>query len=303
MADKSPGAAWVKKGNSWVKPPEPNDGFPHSWSDDLGWQASVMNLGGNTGSDSGWTAAMKASFDVSGLGIPGHATGSMTGDQIYQAFNAIAHSKNIKSWLAIRAILKDTVPGYTAKDLKYNWTSQDSNALKQKLSELHNASVSLGDKSTFKTYLVDQHTLATKSGINFATINAKTTKAPSLVSVPATPDLMKAANDAFTTTLGRAASPEEQAAFSKDFQSLVSQYASGKSKTTPAEFSPAPTQPTMGNPTPQVATPITLPAGQVMEPPNANVAAANYAAQQNPVNAHAQAAADGLQAFLGMLKG
>lgn len=282
----------VKTGNSAV--------------DNLGSNFPTLPTGGGT-TDSNWAAAAKASYDVTGLGLPNTPkNGQMTGDQIYQAINAMAATNN-KNWGGIRDILKNTIPGYTAKDLRLNWTNQDVTAVRSFITTLHNVNTTMpSNQMSVAGFLNTTATNAKKSGVSFSTINSTQTTTP-VISVPAQADLTSAAQTAFATTLGRSASPAEAADFAKKYQDLVLSYGNAKVDAKKAAAFNAPANPIQFEQTGQTASkPIKstqLGINAVEAPPTASIAAANYAAQQNPTEASAQAAADGLSQFMSMLKG
>jgi hypothetical protein len=263
-------------------------------------------LPGSGSTDSNWAAAAKASYDVTGLGLPNTpANGQMTGDQIYQAFNAMAAS-NDKNWSGIRDILKNTIPGYTAKDLKLNWTNQDVTATRDFITTLHNYNVTYPTKQMGITaFLNTTAKQAQKSGVSFNTLNSTQTTAP-IITLPSQADLADTAQKAFATTLGRSASPAEVEDFAKKYQDLVLSYGNAKVDAKKNAAFNAPANPIQFDQTGQTPQPIVNPVAAtnaIEQPPTASLAAANYAAKQNPTEASAQAAADGLNQFMSMLKG
>ena len=277
------------------------------------FQAPPGGLGGS-GSDSTWAAARVDKFNVTGLGIPGHPSGFMTGDEIYQAVNALATNRKLdpsgRIWSGIRNQLISTT-NYTVKDLSYNWVPKDGIALKNVLTNLHNNNKANPDSiQTVSDALIGYKNNTNKNGLG-ATNNA--IKAP--VSVPATADLVKAAAASASTVLNRTVTADEAKMFAKQYQDMVLNYENAKKGAKGESSFAAPAQPIQFQPEGQPAQPgaiapngatpktISTSSGALMEPPTASTAAENFLANQNPVEASAAAAAAGLGQFLTMLKG
>lgn len=298
---KQPGAAWVQvKGqkNQWTKPPQPTNapaGSQLTWDDNGGWMIAPQSLSG-TGEGVSWAAASKDTYDVSGL-IPG-AKAPMTGVQVLQDLQAMAYN-NDPSWVAIRDKLKNTIPGYSAKDLKLNWTKQDQYAVSELLTNLHNINKGSTQVTPVATFLQNTYDSYKKSGVSYSTINAVSTQPPV---VPATSDLADTALTAFQKKLGRAPSQQEANDFSKKFQDLVMSYSAGKKSPATQEMFTSPVQPIQmeGAPAAPVTTSKT---GALQQAPTPSTAAEGYAATQNKTEASAKAAVDNLDQFMNMLKG
>ena len=272
------------------------------------------NLGGSDASNSTWTAAAKDTYDVTGLMIPGHLTGTMTGDQLYQALNAMAVNKKLDpsgTWSAVRKVLVKSVQGYNANNLKVNWSTQDVKAVKNFITSLHNNnSTDPTNKMSFTTAMVNLSGTASAKGTGIATAGLTTP-----ATVPATADLTSVAQTAFSKTLGRSASPQEAAQFAKQFQDMVLSYDNSKKSAKGEASFAAPTNPIQFQQNGQEAQPtgvsangssaqkVSTTTGGLQTPPSADIAATNFAANLNPTEASAQAAADGLGQFLTMLKG
>ena len=149
----------------------------------------ASSIGGGQQQKSGWTGAAAARFSTGGF-IPGKP--SMTGDEVLQAFNALA-ADNSPTWSTFRNVLKNTIPGYNLKDLKSNWTSQDVSAIKNFLVTLNNRNTTFKgtDKGTLNILAFANQTLANakKTGSSFSTLNSTSTTTP-LIPIPSTADLM-----------------------------------------------------------------------------------------------------------------
>ena len=264
-------------------------------------------LGGGNQQKSGWTGAAAATFSTGGF-IPGKP--SMTGDEVLQAFNALA-ADNSPTWSTFRDVLKNTIPGYNLKDLKSNWTSQDVSAIKNFLVTLNNRNTTFQgtDKGTLNIVAFANQTLANakKTGSSFSTLNSTSTTTP-LIPIPSTADLMGDATTAFTKKLGRTPTQAEATDFAKKYQDLVLSYGNAKVSAKKNAAFEAPAQPIsfQQQGTPASATMVKNPVAAtnaIMQPPTSSTAAENFATRKSPTEASAQAAADGLNQFLTMLKG
>jgi hypothetical protein len=314
MTPQSPGKAWVQdKNKQWVKPPEPTDGFNYTWDDNAGWKIAIQGIGGS-GSDSTWAAARADKFDVTGLGIPGHSSGTMTGDEIYQAINALATNRKLdpsgRIWSGIRSTLVATTH-YTIDDLNHNWVTKDKIALQNVLISLHNNNkINPTATQTISDFLIGYKNNTNKNGLGATNNSIKTP-----VSVPATADLVKAASASASTVLNRTVTPDEAKMFAKQYQDMVLNYENAKKGAKGESSFAAPAQPIQFQPEGQPAQPgaiapngatpktISTSSGALMQPPIPSTAAENFLANQNPVEASAAAAAAGLGQFLTMLKG
>ena len=269
------------------------------------------NIGGGGTTDSNWKAAANSTFDVNGLGLPNTPKdGLMTGDQIYQALNAMA-ANNDKAWGSIRNALQRAVfAAYPKAQGHLNWSTGDVNSIRTMLTDLHNINKTYPDKvQSVVGFLNSAVKNAKSSGLSFSTTNAVTTTTP--VIVPAQADLTDSAQTAFAKVLGRSASPEEAADFAKKYQDLVASYGTSKydakkSKQftqpgNPIQFAQTGQTPAdiSGKAVPQIQNNVPV----IEQPPSIATAASNYASQNNPAEASAQEAADGLNQFMSMLKG
>ena len=137
------------------------------------FQTPPGGLGGS-GSDSTWAAARVDKFNVTGLGIPGHPSGFMTGDEIYQAINALATNRKLdpsgRIWGGIRNQLISTI-NYTIKDLSNNWVPKDEIALKNVLTSLHNNNKANPDSiQTVSDALIGYKVIQIKMGLVLLTM-------------------------------------------------------------------------------------------------------------------------------------
>ena len=268
---------------------------------------NIDNGGGNQ--QSGWTGAAAATFSTGGI-VKGYDK-PMTGDQLLQAFETMAHD-NDPQWSSFRNMLINTIPGYNLKDLKSNWSSQDTTAVKQFLTTLNNYNTT---KKMLKqptldvqAFAVQNLTNAKKTGTSFSTLNATSTTATPLIPVPATADLADVANKAFTTTLGRTPTAAESSDFAKKYQDLVLSYGNAKVSAKKNAAFEAKAQPVQFQEqgTPVAATTVKNPVAAtnaIMEPPTVSTAASNYASNVNPVEAGANSLAGTVNNILSILKG
>lgn len=254
-----------------------------------------------------WAATQQASVDTTGLNIPG-MTGMQTYAQLFQAIesDALHGSSGGKLWGRIRPILIAQAQNYTKKELATKgWLEKDTSGLRAFLTGLHNTNAI--SKTAPLTALSWIEQKANDVGtVGKTSFTAKPAPAP-IVPVSATSDLTAAAQSAFATTLGRSASPQEAATFAKAFQDAQNNFGQAKNDARKQNVFNPPAQPINFAQSGQA--PIKPPASAstdttgIMAPPTPTVAAANFAARTNSTNASAQAAADGLGQFLGMLKG
>lgn len=305
---------------STTKSPLANGGKPGKTAPTVGsGEPDTSNLfgGGNTppalpGSTSGdatsWTAASKASFDTTGLGIPG-LTGPQTGAQIFAAIESAATTNSDKGalWGSLRPLVA-VGQGYTKKDSSVSWSSKDVTAVKDYIARINNYNtVHPNAPVSIAGYMsLDKQSLQTSGTSLSLTANTLTTT-PNVI--PASADLASAAQQAFATTLGRSASPSEVADFTKKYQALVASYGTAKDMAKASMPFNAPSTPiqfeggAQAGSTPAPISSTTSGVNNVISPPTAAIAASNYAAEQNPTEASAQAASDGLNQFMSMLKG
>lgn len=262
--------------------------------------------GTSSGDPTGWATAQKASIDTTGMGIP-KMTGYQTGAQIFAAIESMAktNSDHGKVWGKFRQVVA-AGRGYSNKDTNVTWSTKDVIAVKSYLTNVNNYNtVNPSNPVSLAGYVnldVNSHQ---SSGLSLSSSTNTKTTTP-VVSVPAQADLTAAAQTAFAQTLGRSASPAEAADFAKKYQDLVLSYGNAKVDAKKAAAFNAPANPIQFDQTGQAPTAIkSTQAGinAVEAPPTASIAASNYAAQQNPTAASAQAAADGLSQFMSMLKG
>ena len=249
-----------------------------------------------------WAAASAATYDTTGMNIPGYPT-QATGEQIRNAIQQLAINNKDNGKIAgpIRQILQNYAGNYTNKEKHLAWTSKDNSSLESWLGQLNgnnaanpSAPMSL---AAWKT--------SWQANPNYSNTNAVTTTP---YSIPAQPDLTAAAQTAFSSVLGRSASPQEAADFAKIYQELVQSYDSAKSNAKAGNAFAAPSTPIQFAESGQTPASTALPSDPsastgLEAPPTPSVAASNFAAQTNPTQASAQSAADGLEQFLSMLKG
>jgi len=275
---------------------------------DNGGDTGFTNLGGSGQQQSGWSGAAAATFDLGGI-IPGYNK-SMTGDQLLQALQTLAHDNSPK-WTSFRNVLTNTQKGYTLSDLKSNWTNQDVTAVKDFLVTLnnYNSTNKLLNKPSVNVnnFAVQTLTDAKKTGISFSTLNATKTVTP-VIPIPATADLAGDATTAFSKKLGRLPTPAESADFAKKYQDLVLSYGNNKVSAKANSAFEAPAQPIQFQQpgTSAAATKVKNPVAAtnaIMQPPSSSVAAENYATNKNATEAGANALAGTVNNILSILKG
>lgn len=288
--------------------------------------ANIPTVGGNKDPFT-WTATRADTINVDGLGLSKKV---LTGDQAFAEIEKMAY-QNPTQWAKIKLTLANMLAyndgnTYTkathAKAYNTNspWSKADAQALQWALTQYHNINYSgapatpsaasptglTGTAQTKPTFLSFAATTATKvKSTGYSTSTAASV--PPLVPVHASADLTSAAQTAFAQTLGRSATPQEAQAFAKAFQDLENSYGQAKNDAKKQSVFSAPAQPIKFQQTGQSAIPaqnnVSTDQGALPVPPTPAIAAANFAAQTNPANASAQAAADGLGQFLSMLKG
>lgn len=268
--------------------------------------APPPDLGGGVTKDpTKWAATGSAIFDTTGMNIPGYPT-SATGEQIANAIQALAYSNKDHGQVVgpIRQLLQNYAGNYTKNEKHLIWTSKDNLTLKDYLGQLH--ANNLINPTTPLSLAAWNSRI--QSNPNYGVTNSVTTKPAAPIVVPAQADLTNAAQTAFASVLGRSASPKEAADFAQKYQTLIESYGTAKQDVKKGNEFDAPANPIkfaqMGqNPSNTIlpSTPDTNTA--IQAPPNATVAASNFAARQNPTAASAQAASDGLNQFMSMLKG
>jgi hypothetical protein len=254
---------------------------------------SFTDLGNNSkkGSDAVWDSARKATFDLTGLGIPGHTTGMVTGDQLLQIVQSAAQQNKSGFWGGLRAQLSKIHP-YTKRDQGFNWTNTDTAAVEQWLTTVHNNNVSNPTTPmTPASFLKVAVPGAVKSGVVYnITNNILTPPAP--IRAPATADLDAVAQKAFRDTLGRPPTAQESPLFSKQFQDLAlsignSKNASRRQSSFAPVADPASLSPVGQSPAP-VAGKVAKTADTLQDLPNASVAATNFARNTAPAEAGAE---------------
>ena len=271
---------------------------------------SVDFHSGNNLDPHSWNKVVSGStFNMSKFPIPTlSALGTQaTGEQILQAFSKMVY-QDPKTWQNIRPTLLALGGGTMSKKPK-PWTPGDETAIENWLGQLHYNSIDLtpGNKTVpTPPDVMTAFTSGMKNVKTFGVVGSKVSASP-LVSVPASADLTKIAQSAFSTTLGRSASPQEAAAFAKAYQDTVNTYGQSKNDAKKQSAFNPPEQPIAFQQSGQKNAPIVNSAPTdttaIMSPPSASTAASNFAARTNPTQASAQAAADGLGQFLSMLKG
>ena len=266
-----------------------------------------VDLGGSTGDPTSWKIASAAKYDTTGMMIPG-MTGPQTGQAIKDAINQLAISGKDKGQVVgpLRQILIKFAGTYTTKETRLAWTSKDNQVLQEWLGLLnaHNTVNPTAPQSLTSWQSLYQGSSNPRSTTSLATNPVST----SAYAIPAQPDLTAAAQTAFSSVLGRSASPQEAADFAKKYQELVQSYDSAKADAKAGNSFNAPSTPIQfaqsGQTPADTAVPADPTASTGLEaPPTPSIAASNFAAQSNPTQASAQAAADGLGQFLTMLKG
>ncbi len=240
-----------------------------------------------------WEAVRQQKFDVTGLNIPGHATGTMTGDQVLQALDALAN-KDPQSWAKLRPNLYNSFPQYyNSKNIRVNWSQGDISAIKMTLTGIASTDTVYGTVTPVASLLTSK---AISNKVNGTAFSNAVTKP--VVPLPAAADLTQTAQDAFSKVLGRQATPQEADSFAKQFQDLVLSYGQAKVDAKHQKAFSAPANPTgivdptaMGAATPTPTAPAVT---AIEQPPTASVAAENFAAGLHPDDAKAQALSDAL---------
>lgn len=265
--------------------------------------------GGTTTSSkdpTGWPATSQAKFDTTGMNIPG-MTGVQTGAAILQALNSIALNKNAdkSAWGPIRSILQH-MQSYSTKDKTTVWNTKDENTLKRFLGSLNatNTTINKASPLSLAAFVAQEKAAFGITGTNLNSTQALTTQ---IYSVPNQADLVASAVKNFPTILGRTPTAQESADFAQKYQKLVESYDSAKASAKDGLAFAAPSNPIQFEQNGQSASALPAsPSGLVdplQAPPTPDVAAQNYAAKADPTAASAQAAADGLNQFMSMLKG
>lgn len=257
---------------------------------------SLGNIGSTTTTPKSvntWDYVRQQKFDVTGLNIPGHPTGTMTGDEVLQALDALAN-KNPSLWGQLRPNLYNSYPQYyNSKNIKVNWSTGDSSAIKMALTGIASTDSVYGTVTPIASLLKTKAVGNKNNGTAFS--NAVTKP---VVPLPATADLTQTAQDAFTKVLGRQATPQEADSFAKQFQHLVLSYGQDKANAKSQKQFQAPANP-LGVLNPNSAGSVSaMPSASAVtaieQPPTASVAAGNYAAKLHPTDASAQALSDAL---------
>ena len=256
---------------------------------------------GVTGSGTGWTAASAGIFDATGLIPPtvklakGINLKAITGEQLFQVLSNVAQSGD-PAWGNIRYQLVKAGAYSKNPNFNINWGSDDISAVQTSLTSLFNSNAVSDVKKPVSNFLMDTAKFVKNNGISTG-VKAPTT-------VPATADLVNIAQTAFQKTLMRDATPEEAQKFAKQFQDMVLAYGDGKTTTKQAKPFATPSAPIAfeGAPVTPMA-PTKTASTPVPQPVTSDVAAQNFASNQNKTESSATAAANGLNEFLGMLKG
>lgn len=265
------------------------------------WNSAKTDLGDYSGFALGATANKLADGTVTHLNM-------LTGEQALVLFERMAYH-NPAQFGQVRNLLvaAHAYSGTKTPSFKAPWTSADEAALKRMIINYHVNTIDLNTGSTTfekdkpKPFSFYNFLYNAKSSVKDSGYTPDQTKKAAVIPLPATEDLQKTAQDAFAKVLGHSATPADQAEFAKMFQDTVYKYYQDKNSSNP-NFQPLP-QGTgmMGAKQPNV--PVATPPGAVIQPPDPTVAAANFAAHKNPVNAVAQQAVDALGDFTSMLKG
>ena len=258
--------------------------------------------GGTTKDPTKWASAGAATYDTTGMNIPDYPV-SATGEQIKNAINQLAISNKDRGQVVgpIRQILENFASDYTKQEKHFVWTNKDNATLESWLGLLNANNVV---NPTQPKSLISWKTLY-QGNPGYGQTNAITTTP---YSIPAQPDLTSAAQTAFAQVLGRSASPAEAADFAKKYQQLVQSYDSAKQNAQAGNSFNAPQTPIQFAQSGQTPASTALPSDPLANtgleaPPTPTIAASNFAAQSDPTAASAQAAADGLNQFMSMLKG
>lgn len=280
---------------------------------------TVENQGGTKTVDNlSWAAARLADIDLSGLGFAGKPV--MTGEQAFVAFQKLAKTDPGR-WSQIRFLLLNmhAYSGTKMPNFEANWTSADEYAIKNAITEYHidnmpnptdpvptNLGRAVGLGYDVKKMLGND---GPKPFLNFAMATAdsvgKNGYKPDVVktphyAVPATADLQEVAKQQFLKANGRYPTSAESSDFAAKFQALALSYGKGQNNPSLQTAFSAPDPASVGLPASPVATPAT-PAGQVMEPPSAGVAATNFALKAHPNQAASNGMNDAISTWLNNL--
>jgi hypothetical protein len=269
--------------------------------------AGLKSIGSSKSkSDIGWGATAQSTMPTDGLGIPGHLTGPLTGEQLYEAVKS-AFQTGSAAGGNIRARLSQFIPGFTTKVAGSKWSAWDDRAIKDWLESVHtNNAINPNSQWTPATALQIRQKSAGGSGTAYnITNNIRYTLPPAVVRAPATADLDAIAQKAFSTTLGRNATPAESALFTKQFQDLAlsignSKNASKKLNTFAPVADPTSLLPVGQKPLPVVGQ-VAKTADTLQSLPDPGVAASNFAANSSPNEAQGQKIVSGVQTFLSAL--
>ena len=260
----------------------------------------AISLSGATGG-TGWAAASAGTFDATGL-IPasiklakGIDLKAVTGEQLFQILSNVAQSGD-PAWGNIRYQLVKAGAYPKNPNFNVNWGSDDISAVQTSLTSLFNSNAVADVKKPVVNYLTDTAKLVKSNGISTGV------KAPTAVA--STPDLINIAQTAFEKTLMRTPKPEETQKFAKDFQDMLLAYGDGKATTKTAKPFATPAAPVSFEGAPSAPmTPAKTASSPIEQPVTSSVAAENFAANQNKAESSSVAAVNGLNEFLGMLKG
>jgi hypothetical protein len=242
-----------------------------------------------------------ATFDTTGLGLPASVTSTFAnpsqvgGTDLYQALVKTATS-HPEAWIPLKyALYQSYFYGTNTPTFTPGFSSQDKSAVTDFLTTLtiNNTNTPKGVKPTpVITFLSQQQQLASLYGGAAAQTQVKQ------VSVPSTPDLVQIADNAFRAATGLPPTSKQAKEFARSYQQQVmasarASVAQPKITTPKIPQTPMGTTPVtpeenlaavQGAMTKGSAAPKTI-LQQVTQPPDATVAAQEFARKQNPAAA------------------
>ena len=256
--------------------------------------------GGKTVDPTSWKAAAKDSGNYSGLGIPNAS--NLTGEQALISIEQMA-LKDPAQWAKIRTQLV-AMHAYSGKKLPTftsNWSSTDSNAVRWAITQYHVLNLPAAGSPVVPSTVGGVVGTPKTPFLSFAQSQAKALKSSGytssssvapIIPLPATADLNQVTKDAFVKNLGFNPTPAQQASFSKQFQDLVLSYGQAKSnaKAQKAFATPGATSTASHSPI------------AIEQPPNADVAATNFALKADPNAAGAHGLNEAMGAWFQQLK-
>jgi hypothetical protein len=256
--------------------------------------AGLKSIGSSKSkSDIGWGATAQSTMPTDGLNIPGHSTGSLTGEQLYEAVKS-AFQTGSAAGGNIRARLSQFIPGFTSKVAGSKWSTWDDRAIRDWLESVHtNNAINPNSQWTPASALQIRQKSAGGSGTAYnVTNNIRYTLPPAVVRAPATADLDAIAQKAFRDTLGRPPTTDESAQFGKQFQDLALSIGNSKNASKKLNtFAPV-ADPASLSGTGQTSAPVTgkiaKTADTLQSLPDAGVAATNFARNTAPAEAGAE---------------